>query len=112
MQKVAKEYTTTMKAAAVQARLKAGQSPIKATASSISQPDIIQQCFAARDGRLLGLLVSLPCLVHMQLVVLLCHAVQHQAIKHHSAKLWVVVMHVGHTGSSITLWVHQPSSFA
>ena len=59
MQKVAKEYMTTMKSAAVQARLKAGQSPIKATATSICQPDLIQQCFAARDGRLLGLLVSL-----------------------------------------------------
>ncbi len=62
MQKVAKEYMTTMKAAAVQARLKAGQSPIKATATTICQPDLIQQCFAARDGRLLGLLVRLACL--------------------------------------------------
>ena len=59
MQKVAKEYMTTMKAAAVQARLKAGQSPINATATTICQPDLIQQCFAARDGRLLGLLVRL-----------------------------------------------------
>ncbi len=59
MQKVAKEYMTTMKAAAVQARLKAGQSPIKATATTICQPDLIQQCFAARDGRLLGLLARL-----------------------------------------------------
>lgn len=58
MQKVAKEYMTTMKSAAVQARLKAGQSPIKATATSICQPDLIQQCFAARDGRLLGLLAK------------------------------------------------------
>lgn len=58
MQKVAKEYMTTMKDAAVQARLKAGQAPIKgATPSTISTPDVIQQCFAARDGRLLGLLV-------------------------------------------------------
>ena len=59
MQKVAKEYMSTMKAAAVQGRLKAGQAPIKATAATICSPDIIQQCFAARDGRLLGLLVSL-----------------------------------------------------
>jgi len=59
MQKVAKEYMTTMKSAAVHARLKAGQSPIKATATTICQPDLIQQCFAARDGRLLGLLVRL-----------------------------------------------------
>lgn len=57
MQKVAKEYMSTMKAAAVQARLKAGQSPMKATATTIASPDIIKQCFAARDGRLLGLLV-------------------------------------------------------
>ncbi len=59
MQKVAKEYMTTMKTAAVQARLKAGQNPISATATTICQPDLIQQCFAARDGRLLGLLVRL-----------------------------------------------------
>ena len=59
MQKVAKEYMSTMKVAAVQARLKAGQAPIKgATPSTISSPEIIKQCFAARDGRLLGLLVS------------------------------------------------------
>ena len=58
MQKVAKEYMSTMKAAAVQARLKAGQTPLKATPATISSPDVIQQCFAARDGRLLGLLVS------------------------------------------------------
>lgn len=59
MQKVAKEYMSTMKAAAVQARLKAGQAPIKgATPSTISSPEIIKHCFAARDGRLLGLLVS------------------------------------------------------
>ncbi|DBA83512.1 hypothetical protein WJX79_008785 [Trebouxia sp. C0005] len=58
MQKVAKEYMTTMKMAAVQARLQAGQSPIKATATTICQPDLIQQCFAARDGRLLGLLAK------------------------------------------------------
>ncbi|KAL3161452.1 hypothetical protein ABBQ32_010335 [Trebouxia sp. C0010 RCD-2024] len=58
MQKVAKEYMSTMKAAAVQARLKAGQTPLKATPSTISSPDVIQQCFAARDGRLLGLLAK------------------------------------------------------
>lgn len=58
MQKVAKEYMTTMKAAAVQARLQCGQSPIRATASTICQPDVIQHCFAARDGRLLGLLAK------------------------------------------------------
>lgn len=62
MQKVAKEYMTTMKAAAVQARLQCGQSPIRATPTSICQPDVIQQCFAARDGRLLGLLVGLAAL--------------------------------------------------
>ena len=61
MQKVAKEYMSTAKAAAVQARLKAGQAPIKgATPSTISTPEVIKHCFAARDGRLLGLLVSSP----------------------------------------------------
>ena len=58
MQKVAKEYMTTMRSPAVQARLKAGQTPLKASASSLGQADSIRQCFAARDGRLLGLLVS------------------------------------------------------
>ena len=58
MQKVAKEYMTTMRSPAVQARLKAGQTPLKASASSLAQADTIRQCFAARDGRLLGLLVS------------------------------------------------------
>ena len=67
MQKVAKEYMSTMKAAAVQARLKAGQAPIKgATPSTISTPEVIKHCFAARDGRLLGLLVS----SHLPLMVL------------------------------------------
>ena len=82
MQKVAKEYMTTMKAAAVQARLKAGQSPIEATAGSICQPDMIQQCFAARDGRLLGLLVRcmlLPVHLAVQFHVELSHVQAHVA---------------------------------
>lgn len=58
MQKVAKEYMTTMRSAAVQARLKAGQTPITASPHSLTQPEVIQQCFAARDGRLLGTLAK------------------------------------------------------
>lgn len=58
MQKVAKEYMTTMRSPAVQARLKAGQSPITAAPDSLTQPEVVQQCFAARDGRLLGMLAA------------------------------------------------------
>lgn len=70
MQKVAKEYMSTMKAAAVQARLKAGQTPIKATPSTISSPDIIKHCFAARDGCLLGQLVSTQSTLDSSLVLI------------------------------------------
>lgn len=58
MQKVAKEYMTTMRSPAVQARLKAGQTAIRASPTSLTQPEVIQHCFAARDGRLLGTLAN------------------------------------------------------